>query len=269
MPPIELVVTDLDRTLWAEERIHERTLDALRLLEHRGVPVLVATGRRRRSAQEGLHRSGLALPAVVLDGAMGRDHDGRAFHDATFSPAQAVRVLDAFLAAGLEPAVYVDRPGVEVVVGEHPSTHPLHLEYVGSGLRRADLARTVADEPVYAFAVLGGEDRPVRAAADAVGPDGIPWVSEGTLFPGTHISVRPPGVSKWAGVLAWCADQGIDPANVLAVGDGENDLELLEAARVACVVSDGCDAALALADHVIEPAEQGGWCAVLDLLDGS
>lgn len=267
MPPIELVVTDLDRTLWAEERIHDRTLAALAELELRGVPLLVATGRRHRSARAGLVRAGLHVPAVVLDGAMGRDHDDRPFHDATFQPADAERVLEAFLAAGLEPAVYVDRPGVEVVVGDAPSTHPEHLTYIGDGLARDDLRRVVAREAVYSFAVMGGQADPVRAAAAGVGDAGQPWVSEGTLLAGTHISVRPPGVSKWAGVLSWCADQGIDPAHVLAVGDGENDLELLEAARVACVVSDGCDAALALADHVIEPAEHGGWHAVLGLLE--
>ena len=266
MPPIELVVTDLDRTLWAEERIHDRTLEALGELERRGVPVLVATGRRRRSTEEGLARSGLRMPAVVLDGAMGRDRDGRAFHDVTYTPEQAERILAAFRSAGLEPAVYVDEPGVEVVVGEHVSTHPAHLDFIGEALRRGDLERVVCELPVYSFAVLGAERGAVEATAAAVGMDGIPWVSEGTLLPGTHISVRPPGVSKWAGVLAWCADQGFDPAHVLAVGDGENDLELLEAARVACVVSDGCEAALALADHVIEPAEDGGWHAILELL---
>lgn len=268
MPPIELVVTDLDRTLWAEERIHDRTLAALAELETRGVPLLVATGRRHRSARAGLLRAGLHLPAVVLDGAMGRDRDDRPFHDAVFRAGDATRVLEAFLAAGLEPAVYVDRPGVEVVVGDAPATHPEHLRYIGDGLARDDLHRVVASEGVYSFAVLGGESVPVRAAAAGVGDAGQPWVSEGTLWPGTHVSVRPPGVSKWAGVLSWCTDQGIDPAHVLAVGDGENDLELLEAARVACVVSDGCDAALALADHVIEPAEHGGWHAVLNLLGG-
>lgn len=274
MPPIELVVTDLDRTLWAEERIHDRTLWALRELETRRLPLLVATGRRRRSAREGLARNGLTLPAVVLDGALGHDRDGRAFHDAAFTPEQAASVLEAFLSVGVEPAVYVDRPGVELIVGEHPSTHPVHLEYVGPGVRRGDLRRTVAEEPVYSFAVLAGEADPVERAAAAVRalddggtPGGVPWVTENAFVEGTtSISVRPPEVSKWAGVLAWCADQGIDPSRVLAVGDGENDLELLEAAAVACVVSDGCDSALALAHHVIEPAELGGWCAVLDLL---
>jgi len=266
MPPIDLIVTDLDRTLWAEELIHDRTLAALSTLEARGFPVLVATGRRRRSAEEGLARSGLRLPAVTLDGAMGRDRDGRAFHDAVFSADEAIAVLAAFRRAGLEPAVYVDRPTVEVVVGPRPSTHQLHLDYVGQGLHRGDLDATVREEPVYAFAVMGGETAAVHAAAREVGTFGVPWVTDGLVLPGTHVSVRPPGVSKWAGVLSWCADQGIDPTRVLAVGDGENDVELLAGASVAVVVSDGCDAALALADHVIDPATSGGWGTVLDLL---
>jgi hydroxymethylpyrimidine pyrophosphatase-like HAD family hydrolase len=89
-------------------------------------------------------------------------------------------------------------------------------------------------------------------------------VTRDIIVGGMTLTVRPPGISKWQGVLAWCADQGLDPDRVLAVGDGQNDVELLEAARVACVVADGCDAALALADHVLDPADAGGWAAVLD-----
>jgi hydroxymethylpyrimidine pyrophosphatase-like HAD family hydrolase len=269
MQPVELVVTDLDRTLWAEERIHDRTLQAVRELERRRVPVLVATGRRHRSAVEGLARSGLSLPAVVLDGAMGRDRDGRTFHDMPFSREQAEDVLDAFLAGGLEPGVYVDRPGVELVVGERPATHQIHLDWVGRGVQVADLRRTVAEEDVYSFMIVAGETDGVAAAATGIidRAAGVPWVSPTEIVTGAAtISVRPPGVSKWVGVLAWCAEQGVDPTRVLAVGDGENDLELLESASVACVVRDGCEAALALADHVIEPAEHGGWHGILELL---
>ena len=77
---------------------------------------------------------------------------------------------------------------------------------------------------------------------------------------------RPPGVSKWSGVLAYCAEQGIDPGRVLAVGDGANDLELLDAAAVACVVATAPPAVLARADHLIGPPASGGWAAVLDLV---
>ena len=77
--------------------------------------------------------------------------------------------------------------------------------------------------------------------------------------------MRPPRISKWSGVLAYCADQGIDPGRVLAVGDGANDLELLESAAVACAVDTATPAVLARADHVIGPPDRGGWAAVVEL----
>ena len=86
------------------------------------------------------------------------------------------------------------------------------------------------------------------------------------FFGEATLIARPRGISKWQGVTAFCAWAGFDAGRVLAIGDGENDIELLTGAKVACVVSDGCDAALALADHVFEPAASGGWSAVVDLV---
>lgn len=264
---MDLVVTDLDRTLWGQDEcIHDATLGALRTLEERGVPILVATGRRRRSAVEGLARSGLRLPAVVLDGAMGRDRDGRAFFDMTFTVEEATAVLEGFRAAGLEPCLYLDRPDVEVMVGPRPSTHPLHIEHIGEWLGRGDLDEAVAREAVYAFAVISAESEQLEAAARAIDGSGTSVLTRNVFFPGSSITVRPPRVSKWEGVVAYCEDQGLDPDRVLAVGDGENDLELLRGAAIACVVEDGCDAALALADHVIGCAGDGGWARILDHL---
>lgn len=262
---VSLVVTDLDGTLWdADERVHERTLAALHELAGRQVPVLVATGRRLRSAAASLHRHRLDLPAVLLDGAMGYDlSDLRCFHEACFRPADAIATLAAFTAAGLSPAVYVNRPDVDVLVGRDPSTHALHLAHIGDGLGRGDLDQAVASEAVYAFVVVDGGPEPVAAVAGSLHGAGTATVTHDAYFPGATITVRPPQTSKWEGVLAYCREQRIDPGRVLAVGDGENDVELLDGAAISCVVRDGCDAALALADHVIEPAGAGGWSAIV------
>ena len=154
---VQLVVTDLDGTLSdAAERIHPASVRAIRDLEAAGIPVLVATGRRLRMACAVLETGGLTGPAVVLDGALGLDlRDGRVFHQIAFPPAAARQVLHAFAAAGLSPCVYVDRPGVDLVVGEAPSTHPGHLARARPWVATDDLARVVATEPVYAFAVVG------------------------------------------------------------------------------------------------------------------
>jgi HAD superfamily hydrolase (TIGR01484 family) len=265
---ITLVVTDLDGTLWdAGEVIHDRTLAALHELERRAVPLLVATGRRPRSAAAGLARHGLAPPAVVLDGAIGRNlATGEVFHEAAFARADAVAVLTAFEAAGVSPCVYVDRADVDVVVGDAPSTHPRHLEFIGPWLARADLHAVVASERVFSIGVAGRDPHMLDGVAARVGGSGETAVTRDLVLGGATLMVRPRGVSKWAGVVAFCTRQGLDPARVLAVGDGENDVELLEAAAVSCVVSDGCDAALALADHVIEPAGAGGWSTILSLV---
>lgn len=270
MAAIDLVVTDLDGTLWgADEVVHRRTLDALATLETRDVPVLAATGRRLRSAADTLRRSGVDLPAlVVLDGALGRDVPaGRNFHQAAFEPGHARAVLGSFEAAGFSPCLYVDRADAEVLVGSSPSTNPRHIEAVGRWMCEEDLSSVVAAEPVLMFSIVGAQAGPLRAVAADIDPAaGAAAVTRDVVVGGATITVRPPGISKWQGVLAWCADQGLDPARVLAVGDGQNDLELLDAASVSCVVSDGCADALALADHVIEPASAGGWSAICELL---
>ena len=97
--------------------------------------------------------------------------------------------------------------------------------------RTADLAATVASEPVYAFSVLGRPERdlaPVAVALDAAG-FGFDCAPE-PIWPGWGITAMAPGVSKWAGVLAFCAAVGCSADDVLAVGDNTNDVPMLEAA---------------------------------------
>lgn len=267
MPNIDLVVTDLDGTLWdAQERIHELTLDALTTLEQRRTPLLVATGRRRRSAQDALARQGLRPPAVLLDGALGHDLDtGDRFHRAPFDTDAAADVLNAFAAEGLSPCLYVDRDDADVIVGPTPSTHPQHLAHLGTWAVPQDPWEAVAEHQILGIGVVGQQRVPLERVAQQVGTRGEAAVVRDLYFGGATLIVRPPGISKWQGVEAFCRARGIDASNVLAVGDGENDLELLTNARVACVVSDGCEPALALADHVLDPAAAGGWAAILEL----
>jgi hypothetical protein len=204
---------------------------------------------------------------VVLDGALGLDlRDGRVFHQVAFPPAAAARVLEAFGATGLSPCVYVDRPGVDLVVGDHPSTNPGHLARARPWVAVDDLARVVAAEPVYTFAVVGRPAALLEPVLREVGAAGSASIVPDLIYGGFTLQVRPPDISKWSGVLAYCAEQGIDPARVLAVGDGANDLELLDGAAVACAVVTATPDVLARADHVIGPPSSGGWAAVLDLV---
>ena len=229
--------------------------------------MLVATGRRPRSAAEGLAREGLALPAVFLDGGIGIDlQSGERFHRAPFPAGDAATVVKVFEQHGVSPCLYVDRPDADVVVGPNPGTRPEHLASIGPWLAREDLDDVIGREPVLAIGVVGYDAGQLRSIEAEIAGAAEAAVVRDIFFGDATLIARPRGISKWQGVTAYCAWAGFDERRVLAIGDGENDIELLTGAKVACVVSDGCDAALALADHVFEPAASGGWSAVLDLV---
>ena len=68
------------------------------------------------------------------------------------------------------------------------------------------------------------------------------------------LEVLPPGASKREGVRAFCDHHGIDEASELAaVGDGENDAEMLRAAALGVAVANagrrGAGAALVVASN--------------------
>ena len=269
MADIDVVVTDLDGTLWSgREDVHPTTVAAWRALEARGITVMVATGRRVRSAREPLARLGLAPAAVVLNGALVLDlaTDER-FHRHQYDAATAATVLAAFRAAGVEPCVYVDDPDFDVYVGEQPATHPTHLASLRTADAPSDLDDVVATVPILMFGLMGHDDPELLGEIVAslagtaelhLGPDG--------LFGGHSFTVTPLGLSKWVGVELFCAHRGLDASRVLAIGDGTNDIELLGAAAVAVVPRDGCEPARKLADHMVSPARDGGWAEILDLV---
>ena len=269
-PRIDLVVTDLDGTLWdGRGVIHPRTLWALKTLSAASVPVLAATGRSPRSAWPVMERNGIGLPAVCLDGAIGLYFGASsAFHKQAFSPALAAEVLEIFDELGVSPCINVDAPGRDIVLGEHTLTHPEYLRRLEPWVRDEDPWTAVRTLSVLAFSLLGADLESTRrlaavvtaraAVAAAVSPD--------RTYGGTHLSFRPLGVNKWTGVLSFCSSRGLDPDHVLAIGDADNDLELLEGASLALAVADGTPAVLARANRVLAPASEGGWAEIVGLV---
>lgn len=269
MTSVSVVVTDLDGTLWhLDKHIDPAVLDAWAEVERRGIPVLVATGRRATSSRIPLGRFGLAPQAVVLNGALGLDlATGQRFHRAPFQAAEAQMVLDAMSAADLSPVVYVDDPKIDAYISQSPSTHPEHVRDMGDTAGVGDLTEVIGNHSVLGFSMIGVSYEHAEAAAEKIGQRAEVHLDRSLDFEGmASFTVAPLGQSKWDGVVAWCQAHDVDPTRVLALGDGANDLELLDGAAVSLVPEVAHPDALARATHVIPAAARGGWAAVLDHL---
>ena len=253
--PIEIVVTDLDGTLWPSEgRVPAATRDALLELDRRGIPLLAATGRRLRSARLALVRADLAhVPCVGLNGALAADQ-GQVFHSVSFPLEDARAVFDIFVAGGITPVGYLvperDGDSVDAVAPEGVSTHPDHL---------AVLAPTLSHLPIdfnsmVAFSVLGiaySTLDPIRATiaqqkvADCV-------LSRDRAYGDYNLAATALGVSKWTGVMAYCARYGIDTNRVLAIGDDDNDVSMIDKACVGLAMTHASPAAAAVANAIVD-----------------
>ena len=90
---------------------------------------------------------------------------------------------------------------------------------------------------------------------------------EDPIYGGWSIMAQPPGISKQAGIEAFIAYAGLKSPKVVAIGDGGNDLQMLERADLAIGVSGGAQEVLEATEHHIKPPNEGGWAQVPRLLD--
>ena len=72
------------------------------------------------------------------------------------------------------------------------------------------------------------------------------------------LDIAPEGINKASGLAQVCRHLGINRRDVLAIGDGFNDIEMLEWAGRGVAVGDAADGVKQYADHVTDTFAEGG-----------
>lgn len=259
---VDAVFSDLDGTFWSPHMaIHKNSLAVVEALDDHGIPFVIATGRRARGAHHGLAEYGLgSRPAILMNGALVRSTlDGDTISVVEIEQSEAV--LDIFRANDLEPVLYVDHPENDMVFGETIAASDAYLSTTVGYERVDNVDEIVADAAVIGFGAFGfplSLLEPIEAAInDSALATAVVGVSH--IEGGHGIMVQAHKVDKQVGIEAWCTATGVDVSQIAVVGDGHNDIEMLEAAKIAIVPDNAPPEILKLADAVIPPNEAGGW----------
>lgn len=260
---VRAVAMDLDRTILADNlEFSPAVLRAVGRLDGAGIAAIVATGRMFASARPYALQLGVTAPVICYQGALVADpRTGEWLLHRPMPVALAHEVIEAVEAAGFHMNVYVDDRLYVEELNEEAITYATHARLEAHPV--GDL-RSWLDRPTTKIVVVG-EPEPLDTLQDELRArfDGRAFIAKSLPI---FLELALPGVSKGSALEFVCKRLGIDPAAVVAFGDGANDVELLEAAGLGVAVADGDAALRPIAGWTVPSVDDDGVAGFLDAL---
>jgi hydroxymethylpyrimidine pyrophosphatase-like HAD family hydrolase len=254
-----LVALDVDGTLMrSDNTLSARNARALARALAAGWRVVLATGKPPWAVEPLARQLGLPGPHIVANGsALWRQ--GRPLEVLARIPDGGVRTALAFAARHGIPRAVSGPRGVFTQAGWGVPELTAALREVGEAPPTV-VADAVGAEPEPWKVILilrQGEPHPPAPEVE-----GGRWVRTHPAF----YETLPRGASKGAALELLCARLGVAPADVVAFGDGENDLEMLRWAGLGVAMAHAPEALRRAAAQVTAGNDEDGVAVVLERL---
>ena len=256
-----LVAFDIDGTLLSASGASERVRCGLAELSARGAQVVIASGRALEAVLPVLPILGVSEGWLVCSNgsmtvhACGENIDVHRLH--TFPADEAVRtVLDTLPDA----RVAVEQDGYLLVSQEFPPGELVEPHRVGS---REELQSAVTPKVVVRIPGMGLEE-----FTQVMAETGLSERHEVFVGWTSWADVGPRGVSKASALDELVEELGLSHEATVALGDGSNDVEMLEWAAWGVAMGGASAQVRAHADYVTGAVENDGAAAVMDALLG-
>ena len=255
---IKLIVTDVDGTLLdSNHQLPEANAAVLKEAAEKGIKIAVATGKTHGSVKNTIEQLGIPVYGIYLQGLMIMDADGRVYSQQSLHPDIARQVITfaeerGFALIAFSGSRTLTRQITDLIRDYTVPYHEPLPELVGP------LQNILWTTPVHKLIALG-EPRAVTglrwqlntmlSGKAKITQAGIPFMVE----------ILPPGGGKASALKTLLKELHIAPENVLALGDAENDIEMLQMAGVGVALGNADDKTKAAANHVAASNDEGGF----------
>ena len=261
---IKMIAFDCDGTLLNDKKeMTEYTRNVLMQAIEQGIEVLAATGRPLTGLpKEVLELSGMRY-AITSNGArivyMERD---TTIYEASLPVETAKQILDIFSQYDTYKEVFLDGNGYgnasELAEIEKYVTHPSIATFIReSRIPEPDIYKKVENDNVgidKVQALFKSKDEKEKASCQIAKIPGV--AATGAME--NNIEVNAFGVNKGAGILKLGEILGISREEIMAFGDGMNDLEMVREAGLGIAVENAVQPVKDVADYITVSNENDG-----------
>lgn len=251
MSPVRLIAIDIDGTLLDSNfQVSARNLETLRRADSLGMEIALATGRRHSFALPVAQALGFNVTLISSNGAITKTSDGTLFHRDPL-PLPAVLELVAHMTEFRRNLVITfEEEGegslvletLEELNGsikrwlEKNAQHLRFVQPIESGL---------SSDPIQAM-FCGTVERMMAAQAHLKNNKAL--LTRVTALKTQYdardlcmLDILNKGCTKGAALKRWAAFKGYHPAEVMAIGDNYNDIEMLEFAGQAYIMGNATE----------------------------
>ena len=244
---IKAVFFDIDGTLIAHDLkvVPKDTRRALDLLKQKGIKCVVASGRHLLEFAF-LDIADISFDAyVLLNGQLCLNERHEIIFDNPIPPDDRMKLVKAF-SERLLPLVIVEKDRLyinynndDVQKAQDSISSPLFEtgEYQGAA--------------IYQITAFGNEDKLKKLTEDLKGVKVTRWNPFG-------VDIIPSDGGKAKGIAAVLETLKITADEVMAFGDGENDIDMLKSAKIGVAMGNSAKALKEVADYVTSDAGKGG-----------
>lgn len=250
MSKIKLVVSDVDHTLIMEREggFPKQVVECVSKLKEKGIHFTFASGRLPYMLDPYLVEMGLDVPVVACSG--GLVYHGKEILVEEVYPLAAVRSLLEY-ADSLDMTILYSLKGEEYCYREtagakrkkeqrghyHPLREVTQEEW-----------DTLCVEKIIIMDDTGEMRVPLLREEEKQVQESIAF----THYSDAAVEITPGGVNKATGIAKLCEYLSISMDEVLAVGDNENDFEMVKQAGIGVAVANAKPELKTLADYVCE-----------------
>lgn len=259
---IHLLVLDIDGTMAGESNtIRPAVIDAVKAVQEKGIAVAIATGRMYCSALRFHQQLNLSLPLMAYQGAMIKDSaTGEVIRHWPVPKEIARQLLDDFeqteRAHLLSIHFYIND---QLYVREVTAETEAYSQRSGvTPIAVGDLRSVLDQDPTKILALSQNTDL-IDYLLDSFKQQYTPAELYFTKSVATFFEAANPNVNKGVAVRYLAEEKlGLSAANVMAIGDNFNDLEMLQYSGLGIAMGNAPDEVKAQSNWVAPDVEADG-----------
>jgi len=262
---IQMLVIDIDGTLLdPESKITPSTLAMVQAAQQAGVVVTLATARRCCNTVQIAAELGLDNPLILYDGALIVQHPhATILHTHPLQAQTAQQAVELLVRHNIQPVVHPALGLAEEIWTGPSELDDLWVEayftVYPEQMWRMPYEALCAGQAAILRVVAFASEEAIQGLIPEVSALNCSWTTiKRGRFGTAEMAIMAPGCSKASGVAALARSLGIPLQHVMAIGDNNNDMQMLQSVGWGVAMGQASDAVKAAARAITASNAEDG-----------